>query len=96
VVSISSKESSLDQLKDNASNFLDEDFGKKLIETGIQKAGSMHRLGRVMGYVGNAPNWSIKLILHGKQGVPLFRLKKLCTFLSISLNEIEKHVLKTK
>jgi len=88
--------SSLDQLKDYASVFLEEDFRKKLIETGIRKAGSMNQLGRVMGYMGNAPNWNIKQILHGKQGVPLYRLKRLCAFLGMSLNEIEKHVLKTK
>ena len=89
-------ESSFGQLNDYALIFLDEDFRKKLIETGIRKAGSITQLGRVMGYMGNAPNWNVKQILRGKQGVPLHRLKRLCSFLGVSLNEIEKHVLKTK
>jgi len=96
VFSILSKDSSLDQLNNYASIFLEENFRKKLIETGIQKAGSMNQLGRIMGYMGDAPNWNIKQILHGKRAVPLYRLKRLCTFLGMSLNEIEKHVLKTK
>jgi len=83
-------------LDDDASIFLEEDLRKKLIESGIQKAGSMRRLGRIMGYVGNASNWSIKQILHGRQGIPLFRLRELCAFLGMSLSDIEKHILKTK
>jgi DNA-binding Xre family transcriptional regulator len=47
-----------------------------------------------MGYTSEAPNWSIKQILYGKQGIPLFRLEKLCKFMSVSLVDIERYIVK--
>jgi len=86
----------LTNVPENASIFLDDKFRGLLIRRGIKKSGSMRQLGRVMGYTGNAPNWSIKQILYGKQGIALFRLKKLCYFLDLNLKDIEKHVVRMR
>jgi DNA-binding Xre family transcriptional regulator len=82
----------LEKLSKDASILLKEEFRRELIERGIEKAGSMRQLGRVMGYTGDAPNWHIKQILQGKRGIPLFRLERLCKFMNISLADIEKYV----
>jgi hypothetical protein len=47
-----------------------------------------------MGYTGNALN--IKQILQGKQGIPFFRLERLCRFMNIPLTNIEEYVEKIK
>jgi hypothetical protein len=80
------------KLPKNVSILLEDNFRKKLMEESIGKAGSMHQLGRVMGYIGNAPNWSVKQIIQGNQGIPLFRLERLCGFMKLPLEEVEKHV----
>jgi hypothetical protein len=76
----------------NTSIFLEDNFRKQLIEGAIKKAGSMRQLGRIMGYSGNSPNWSIKQILYGNQGIPLHRMQKLCAFIGISWKDVEKNV----
>jgi len=45
-----------------------------------------------MGYTGPSPNWHIKRIAEGKQGIPLGRLERLCTFMGISLKDIENEI----
>jgi len=52
----------------------------------------MYELGRILGYTGDSPNWNIKQIRSGKQGFPLFRLKFLCDFLNINLDELNKYI----
>ena len=84
------------EIPNSASIILGDDYRKFMIEKGIKKAGSMRQLGRVMGYRGNAPNWSIKQILWGKQGIPFYRLKRLCEFLNITLDDVEKHVIQVR
>jgi DNA-binding Xre family transcriptional regulator len=86
----------LEKLSKDTSILLKEEFRIELIKRGIKKAGSMRQLGRIMGYTGEAPNWSIKQILQGKQGIPLFRLERLCKFMNISLTDIEKYIEKIK
>lgn len=75
---------------------LEDAFRKHLLEEAINKAGSLRELGRVMGYTGNASNWNVKQILYGQQGIPLFRLERLCKFMNISLTNIEKHIREVK
>ena len=76
----------LQKLSKSSSIFLEDEYRKRLIESAIKKAGSMNQLGKIMGYTGSAPNWNIKQILAGNQGIPLFRLKRLCDFMELSLS----------
>lgn len=85
-------ETRLQNLSKNASILLEDEFRKRLIEEAIRKAGSMRQLGKIMGYTGNAPNWSIKQILQGNQGIPLSRLEKLCSFMNLCLTDIERNI----
>lgn len=82
----------LQKLSKNASILLEDKFRKRLIEKAIRKAGSMRQLGRVMGYSGNAPNWNIKQIHKGNQGIPFFRLERLCEFMNVPLVDIEENI----
>ena len=84
------------KLPENAFILLRDKFRRQLIEEAIKKAGSMRQLGIVMGYTSNAPNWSIKQILRGNQGIPLFRLKRLCDFMKISFEAIERNIKEIK
>ena len=86
----------LKKLSKKASIFLEDKFRKQLIEGAIKKAGSMRQLGRVMAYSAGSPNWSIKQILQGNQGIPLFRLERLCEFMKMSFADIEKNVKRIK
>ena len=88
------QEIELQKLSKTASIFLEDELRKRLIEGAIKKAGSMRQLGRIMGYTSMSPNWSIKQILRGNQGIPLFRLEKLCEFMKLSLVDIEKKIKK--
>jgi len=82
----------LEGLPKNASVFIEDVFRKRLIESAIKKAGSLNQLGKIMGYTGSAPNWNIKQILVGNQGIPLFRLKRLCDFMNLRLSDVEDYV----
>ena len=84
------------KFSDLTSLILDEEYRKKLIEKGVQKAGSMYALGRIMGYTCNSPNWSLKQILEGKQGIPFHRLRRLCEFLSVPLIEAQNHIVEVR
>ena len=86
----------LTDVSENASIFLDNKFRELLIKKGIKKSGSMRRLGRVMGYPGVTPSWNVKQMLFGKQGIPFFRLKRLCDFLDLKLEDVEKHVVSVR
>jgi DNA-binding Xre family transcriptional regulator len=85
--------SKIDKLSRNTRVFLEDSFRVAFIKEAIKKAGSMRQLGRIMGYTSNAPNWSIKRILDGKQGIPLFRLQRLCEFMNVSLTDIKNFLL---
>jgi hypothetical protein len=88
--------SQIDKLPKSTRIFLNDTFRVTFIKEAIEKAGSMRQLGRIMGYTGNSPNWNIKRILDGKQGVPLFRLQRVCEFMNIPLTDIEKFFVKSK
>jgi len=82
----------LQKLSRTASIILEDSFRRSILKQAIKKAGSMRQLGKIMGYSSNSPNWSIKQILEGKQGIPLHRLEKLCTFMGLSLADIKKNI----
>ena len=67
-------------------------FRVRIIKQGIDKAGSINKLGRELGYRSRVhPGWSIRQILMGKQAFPLERLKKLANYLEYPLEEIMEH-----
>ena len=82
----------IDKLPRTTRIFLKDSFRTALLKEAIEKAGSMRQLGRIMGYAGSSPNWHIKRIAEGKQGIPLGRLERLCTFMGISLKDIENEI----
>lgn len=86
----------LDEISNGVSIILEDQYREHIIKRAIEKAGSMYQLGRIMGYMGNAPNWNIKQILSGKQGIPFYRLKRLCDLLDINLDDVEKHIVQLK
>lgn len=62
--------------------WLASNFRVMLIKRGIDKAGSINKLGRELGYRSRVhPGWSIHQILLGRQAFPVERLKKLAAFL---------------
>jgi hypothetical protein len=82
----------IDKLPRSTRIFLNDTFRVTFIKEAIEKAGSMRQLGRIMGYTGPSPNWSIKQIVEGKQGIPIRKLERLCIFMGISPKEIEKEI----
>jgi hypothetical protein len=63
----------------------------RIIKEGIDKAGSLNALGRVLDYRSrNHPGWSVQQILIGEQAFPLERLERLADFIEIPLEEILK------
>lgn len=76
--------------------YLQGSYVRELIDSAIEKAGSMRHLGRIMGYFGPSPNWSIKRIRAGKQGIPYFKILKLADFLNLHPNDILKHTAKIR
>ena len=63
-----------------------------LIKNGIEKAGSINRLGRELGYRSKVhPGWSIRQILLGQQAFPMDRLKMLASYLNTPIDEILAH-----
>jgi hypothetical protein len=68
-----------------------------LIKTGIEKAGSINKLGRELGYRSRVhPGWSIRQILLGQQAFPMDRLKRLAEFLNTPLTDILQYQTKPK
>lgn len=72
--------------------WLESDFRVKLIKCGIEKAGSINRLGRELGYKSRVhPGWSIRQILLGKQAFPYERLQRLAEYLNMDMEEILRY-----
>jgi len=68
-----------------------------LIKEGIEKAGSINKLGRELGYRSRVhPGWSIRQILLGHQAFPLDRLMKLAVFLGKPFEEVIQHQARPK
>ena len=63
-----------------------------LIKEGIDKAGSINKLGRELGYRSRVhPGWSIRQILLGYQPFPLDRLRRLADFLGKPMDNVMQH-----
>jgi hypothetical protein len=63
-----------------------------LIKEGIEKAGSINKLGRELGYRSRVhPGWSIRQILLGNQPFPTDRLRKLAEYLNRPIDDVLQH-----
>ena len=63
-----------------------------LIKEGIEKAGSINKLGRELGYRSRVhPGWSIRQILLGYQPFPMERLRKLANTLGTPYYDVLQH-----
>jgi hypothetical protein len=64
----------------------------ELIKNGIDKAGSINRLARELGYRSRIhPGWSVRQILVGEQPFPYEKLLKLSDYLGYPIEEILRH-----
>jgi hypothetical protein len=72
--------------------WLNSTFRVELIKKGIDKAGSMNKLGRELGYKSRIhPGWSIRQILVGEQPFPFERLVKLSDYVGYPVDEVLKY-----
>ncbi len=63
-----------------------------LIKTGIEKAGSINRLAREMGYRSRIhPGWSVRQILVGEQPFPYERLLRLSDYIGYPIEDVLKY-----
>ena len=77
---------------DPAKIWLSSSYRVMLIKEGIDKAGSINKLGRELGYRSRVhPGWSIRQILLGYQPFPTDRLRRLASFLGRPMDEILQH-----
>ncbi|MFP4546099.1 MAG: hypothetical protein ACLFPN_04535, partial [Methanomassiliicoccales archaeon] len=68
------------------------DFRVLMIKQGIEKAGSINKLGRQLGYRSRIhPGWSIRQILLGEQAFPMDRLRRLADYLDYSMEEVLRY-----
>lgn len=71
--------------------WLASSFRVEFIKMGIEKAGSMNRLARELGYRSRIhPGWSIRQILVGEQPFPYERLLKMSDFVGYPIEEVLK------
>lgn len=71
--------------------WLASNFRVMLIKKGIDKAGSINKLGRELGYRSKVhPGWSVRQILLGKQAFPYDRLLALANYLGYSIEDVLK------
>ncbi|MDQ1371507.1 MAG: hypothetical protein QG582_421 [Candidatus Thermoplasmatota archaeon] len=67
-------------------------FRVPFIKTGIDKAGSINRLAREMGYRSRIhPGWSVRQILVGEQPFPYERLLKLTDYVGYPIEEVLRY-----
>ena len=72
--------------------WLTSSFRVEFIKLGIEKAGSINRLARELGYRSRIhPGWSIRQILVGEQPFPYERLLKMSDFVGYSIEEVLKY-----
>ena len=72
--------------------WLTSSFRVEFIKIGIEKAGSMNRLARELGYRSRIhPGWSIRQILVGEQPFPYERLLKMTDFVGYPMDEVLRH-----
>ena len=67
-------------------------FRVELIKNGIDKAGSINRLARELGYRSRIhPGWSIRQILVGEQPFPYEKLVKLSDYVGYPIDDILRY-----
>jgi hypothetical protein len=72
--------------------WLDSGFRVELIRMGIEKAGSINRLAREMGYRSRIhPGWSVRQILVGEQPFPFERLIKLSDYIGFPIEDVLRY-----
>jgi len=72
--------------------WLSADFRNELLTKGIERAGSVNQLGRVLGYRSRVhPGWSVRQLMSGAQPFTVYRLRLLAEFLDMDLETILKY-----
>ena len=72
--------------------WLDSEFRVELIKDGIDKAGSINRLARELGYRSKIhPGWSVRQILVGAQPFPFEKLVKLSDYVGYPIEDVLKY-----
>ena len=72
--------------------WLNSTFRVELIRNGIEKAGSINRLARELGYRSRIhPGWSVRQILVGEQPFPFEKLVKLSDYVGYPLEEVLRY-----
>ena len=72
--------------------WLTSSFRVEFIKLGIEKAGSINRLARELGYRSRIhPGWSVRQILVGEQPFPYERLLKMSDFVGYSIDEVMRY-----
>ena len=67
-------------------------FRVELIRDGIEKAGSINRLARELGYRSRIhPGWSIRQILVGEQPFPFEKLVKLSDYVGYPIDDVLRY-----
>jgi len=67
-------------------------FRVELIKNGIEKAGSINRLARELGYRSRIhPGWSVRQILVGEQPFPYEKLIKLSNYVGYPIEDILRY-----
>ncbi len=67
-------------------------FRVELIKNGIEKAGSINRLARELGYRSRIhPGWSVRQILVGEQPFPYEKLVKLSDYVGYPIEDILRY-----
>jgi hypothetical protein len=67
-------------------------FRVELIKNGIEKAGSINRLARELGYRSRIhPGWSVRQILVGEQPFPFEKLVKLSDYVGYPIEEVLRY-----
>lgn len=72
--------------------WLTSTYRVELIKTGIEKAGSINRLAREIGYRSRIhPGWSIRQILVGEQPFPYEKLLKLSDYIGYQIDDVLRY-----
>ena len=67
-------------------------FRVEIIKNGIEKAGSINRLARELGYRSRIhPGWSVRQILVGEQPFPFEKLVKLSDYVGFPIDDVLRY-----
>lgn len=72
--------------------WLESAFRVRIIKEGVNKAGSINRLGRILGYKSRIhPGWNIRQILLGERPFSMERLAMLANYLEYPVTEMLRY-----